>query len=516
MLDELLRLDRALSSTWERYLEFLDDPALAPAQAAEFLDRHAAEPDEYLGARTGFPRSKALWLLRLGRDADALDALKKSRLYGQYVWGWEYPSGMSPEARARFSKQVEDSPAYRVNAAFEASAVATEYGAILAAHKQAWKRGWQREIVQELPLTWLERGPVPVKRMWDACNPKAQRKSLFKGDDAYLFRCFTRSFDEKWAASPELFDATPKLKASKEKYCHNAYSLQEFNPLMDPFDAPYINHFLNTRAEEGSFDLEALLQKTATERGGDFPYIIGNGENIVDRTEINVNASSNGDTIYLLYILKKCGCLEKIFAALPRLPEDFPLLLMCFADRGIREKVETYMDLPGLADMYDLAFAPRHLNVKDQLKLIEFGRKNPRFQELLATSLCRYGYHLYNQYHPSPDWYVQDFAHFSRAHCCDVMLFLTSASDLLPQVRLFLEYGPGTGFAFGSVLYQGFTDVFEVFYRNLLAYLAMRGDSRLAAWRMADLDNERTYHAGQHKRLKTADLVAALQKSAGK
>lgn len=49
MLDELLSMDRALKATWNRYLEFLQDPELAPAQAAAFLDRLATEPDAYLG-----------------------------------------------------------------------------------------------------------------------------------------------------------------------------------------------------------------------------------------------------------------------------------------------------------------------------------------------------------------------------------------------------------------------------------------------------------------------------------
>jgi len=62
-------------------------------------------------------------------------------------------------------------------------------------------------------------------------------------------------------------------------------------------------------------------------------------------------------------------------------------------------------------------------------------------------------------------------------------------------------------------VYQGFSNGFVFFYRNLLAYLAMTGDSRLAAWRLADPDKKEDAHnAGRHRRIKTAELVTALQK----
>ncbi len=135
--------------------------------------------------------------------------------------------------------------------------------------------------------------------------------------------------------------------------------------------------------------------------------------------------------------------------------------------------------MPKSIDMHDLAFAARRLGVRDQVKLVNFGRKNPRFQELLGASLFRYGYHLYNQYRPAPDWYVQDFAQFRRAFCADVMLFLVSAPDALLQIRQLLEYGPNTRFGAGRE--HGFHNCSYHFLRNVLGYLALSGDSRLAA-----------------------------------
>lgn len=490
MINELMLMDRALESTWVRYLEFLQDPELAPAQAVDFLDRLAVEPDEYLGyTNTAFPDVRTMWLLRLGRDEEAAATRIKALDYGCQ--------------RCSTNKAV--------TAWLEASVVVREA-------KARYYRRWPSHIppyqeLSTLPLTWLERGPVPVKRMWDACKPESRRKTLLKGTDAYLFRCFAAAHNEKYAASPELSDADPAMAENKRKYERDAYNLCEYRTREAQFDAPFINHFLATYS--GTLDLEALLRKAATERGGDFTYKLtagyGIGSPVLFADERNVNYCSNGDTVYLLYILKKCGYLEDIFKALPSLPEDFPLLLMCFADAGIRQRVEEYMGLPGLAAMYDLAFAARRLNVREQVRLVDFGRKNPRFQNLLGASLFRYGYHIYNQYTPKPDWFVQEFAQFSCAFCADVLLFLVSAPDALPLLRQIMEYGPGTQFEGGPMLSYGFDFCWPYFSRNILGYLALRGDSHLAAWQEAELMKSDNY-AAMHRRLKTQALVDALQK----
>ena len=241
-------------------------------------------------------------------------------------------------------------------------------------------------------------------------------------------------------------------------------------------------------------------------RGGDFTYGIAAGATSDDAR--NVNACANVEILCLLYILKKCGYLDAIFRALPELPEDFPLLLLCFSDVAIRKRVEAYMGIPGLAAMYDLAFAPRHLPVRDQLKLVEFGRNNPRFQELLGASLFRYGYHLHDRGTPRPDWKIQDFAHFRNGFCADVLLFLVSAPDTLPPLRQLLDSGPEARVS----LSDGFDDATPCFFRNILGYLVLTGDARLPDWLRRT--QEDAPDAAAHKRLKTPALVTALQKLA--
>ena len=278
---------------------------------------------------------------------------------------------------------------------------------------------------------------------------------------------------------------------------------------------PFIHQFLSTYSPE-TCNLSALLQRAASETGGNFPFIIAprtpHDSPSEYSQEIEINYCGNGEVIHLLYILKKCGYIDKIFEALPDLPEDFPLLLMCFADTDIRKRVEAYMGISGLADMYDLAFAPRRLQVKEQLKLIEFGRQYPHFQELLGKSLYRYCYHLYNEFYPCPNWSIQEFAHFRCAFCADVLLFLLTAPETLRQMKELLEAGPKMRLQGGSSAYEGFANCQAYFVRNLLGYLALTKDKRLTEWIEAEKGDWKEEAESEHRKIKTLKLVEALQK----
>ena len=269
----------------------------------------------------------------------------------------------------------------------------------------------QRRSWKSRPLIWLERRPLRRQRMRDELS----RQNLRKGDDVCLFRLYS---GKDKAVKAELFDADPELAANKEKYEHDAYDIRDYSFLT--FQIRAIRDVLTTATPE-NLDIPALLRAAAAARNGELPYRIsirrGEQETLLYEKKYRVDGDKNLEVLYLLYILKKCGYMDAIFNALPELPDDFPLLLMCFADAAIRQRVEDYMGIPGLAAMYALAFAPRHLNVRDQLKLAEFGRGNPRFQELLGTSLYRYGYHIYCPYFYALNTDIQELHHFRAAFC---------------------------------------------------------------------------------------------------
>ena len=470
-IDELLHRDKALESTWNAYLDFLEDPALTPEQAEAFMDRLEQEPDAELGYCTRYLHMRANWLFRLDRPEDAAAAWIRGRMYGAGNNGndWDLLNWLEIDPDIKDADRV--------------------YKRRLAA-----PLGW------DMPLIWLERGPVRGRRK-DALDDGI----LCKGDDAFHFRQYWISENTLLAVGPEAFEATPELVETRRKYTQDAYDLHDYRTIHAAYHHPFINHFLATATPE-NLDIPALLHTAATVRGGDFTYGIAAGTASDDAR--NVNACSNVEILCLLYILKKCGYLDAIFRALPELPEDFPLLLLCFADTAIRKRVEDYMGIPGLAAMYDLAFAPCRLSVRDQLKLVEFGRNNPRFQELLGASLFRYGYHLHDRGTPRPDWKIQDFAHFRNGFCADVLLFLVSAPDTLPPLRQLLDSGPEARVS----LSDGFDDATPCFFRNILGYLVLTGDARLPDWLRRT--QEDAPDAAAHKRLKTPALVTALQKLA--
>ena len=336
---------------------------------------------------------------------------------------------------------------------------------------------------------------------------EVSRQYLCKGDDIYLFRYY---MSKEKAARTDVFDADPTLAANKEKYLHDAYDIRDYSFVT--FRIRAIRDALTTATPE-NLDIPALLHAAATTRDGELPYKIamyrGEQKTLLYEKKYKVDGDKNLEVLYLLYILKKCGYMDAIFRALPELPEDFPLLLMCFADNSIRRRVEEYMGIPGLAAMYNLAFAPRHLGVRDQLKLVDFGRDNPRFQELLGASLYRYGYHLTGTDCDLVNSNIQEFDQFRKGFCADVLLFLVSAPDALPQLRQLLDSGPdayltGSGFS-GSMLW---------FSRNLLGYLALNNDPRLPDWLRHTQDAPFSTRAATHNTLKTQNLVKALLKRA--
>ena len=483
---ELLAMDRTLYKTWNDYQAFLEDEDADPQDVAYFLDQMSREKDEYLGYSTDYLNLKTWWLLRLGREKEAVETRIKGHMYGAGHFFW-----------ASNHNKIHD---------------------YLEGHSLIKKT--DKEYLQKRfpfpsdcpPLIWLEHRPLPVKSMEDIIVPNHR---IQKGEDAYILKLVTaENYYNQRATTPEHLKTRPALEESMRKYETDAYEIADFDSTCR-YSMPYINYFFATYSPE-TFDLRALLQRAATEVGGNFPYCFRTGpESATPKKEIatplEILNGDNGEILHLLYILKKCGYIDKIFEALPDLPEDFPLLLMCFADTGIRKRVEAYMGIPGLADMYNLAFAPRHLNLKDQLKLVEFGRKHPHFQELLGKSLYRYGYHVESHVQiPHPG--IQDFAHFRSNFCSDVLLFLLSAPETLTPIHEAMKHGPGTVFFQPNATYWGYALCGDYIIRNIVGYLALTRDKRLNHWMEVETKSWGESSQHDHKKIKTLELVEALQK----
>ena len=145
--DTLLSLDRTLYNTWVTYMDFLKSPNSDPTVVADFLDRLADQPDEYLGyTNVPYLEWRTRWMIRLGREQEAVDAWIKGIVY--HSRGSHYDE----------YKKLQDLPLLQ----------------------QAEKDYFRAHPLSSCdPLVWLEQGPLPVKRRKDYISntpcPKAMR-----------------------------------------------------------------------------------------------------------------------------------------------------------------------------------------------------------------------------------------------------------------------------------------------------------------------------------------------------
>ena len=481
-INELISLDRSIYSTWYRYSDILNNSAQYTVEEIDaFLSALDKADDAYLGYSSPckFFAFKAEWLREQGRIEEAVAVMRQELIYRPL-------GGVRGAAVTRYLGGQQAPP----------------------------------------PLMYFSRGPLPVKQavdVLDSAGENGVRATLFKGNDVYMYRFYGRytpaPFD-KWASNPDIFDANALMAANKDKFLADGYSLADFGGPHPPceYRSPYLNRFFAACGEGpergDARGVADLLNGMAAQPGGEFAYTVVARMNseVSGENRFSINFNSNGEMTGLLFVLKSCGYMDTIFKALPLLPEDFPLLLCCFNDADIRQKVEDHMRIPGLKAAYDLAFAPRKANLKEQLHLIDFGERHPRFQELLATSLHTYGYHVYNPDYPSIDWMIQDYAHFYRALGGDILLPLTSRADLLPCIRDIYEFGPGAGFAAESIIAQGFQNSWEYILRTLLGFVALRKDANLNEWIAAYPVSD--WSKSQYSQLKLFELVDLLRNKA--
>lgn len=516
MLSNLLSLDLALEATWKKYIEVLKYPEHYPPEAInQWLEELAVQEEYFLGFTTNFLSYKAAWH---AANNDIDKALSTLETIGNFSLG-PNTSLLYP---AHFGIDKPRDKDGAVNYAYILHAVPETQNwikTVLPTCDQPWpKTGYFHE---DQPLSFFQEMPLPLKTSFDVYNPGAKRKELKKGDMVYLFRRFssghTTESSKRFFASIERFNASEEATRHKENFLQKKYTLEDFVPFLPrAIASPHIRSFFNNKDFSDTAIIKMLQTFTAA-RDGFFTYKLavdpGYGSNILFADNRGVNCNRNGDIFTFLWILNRCGRLEALFSNFDKLPEDFPLLLMCFNDAQIRKRVEKHMKIPGLQAMYELALSPKKINVKDQLRLIEFGHNNPHFQELLAASLYRYGYHLYNQFSVGIDWYLQGYETFSKAAGGDILCFITSRANLLPQIQQILEFGPGTEFAAESVISEGYRTSWVFFLRAILCFLALQKADTLDEWIAAyPLTNWNKTKYRQVKLFEVVEKIRSLKK----
>lgn len=192
----------------------------------------------------------------------------------------------------------------------------------------------------------------------------------------------------------------------------------------------------------------------------------------------------HGDAVNLVWRLIKAGHRADILqhaAVLPPAKADkLFAMLAAFDDAALRDAAASHFGTPELPAIMALAFGER-LSVEDHLTLAGFGDAHPRYRAAIVAAMRAYALHLYSNYHPGANWFLQGLGHFTRGHGCQLLFFLIHHPEEDAVLATMLEQGwlpagdPTGGF-------DAYDNARPFYLRTALFHLALHAPDRLAAW----------------------------------
>ncbi|GGF59487.1 hypothetical protein GCM10007301_19040 [Azorhizobium oxalatiphilum] len=192
----------------------------------------------------------------------------------------------------------------------------------------------------------------------------------------------------------------------------------------------------------------------------------------------------HGEAANLLWRLVKIGLGEALLAAVSALPEEQADKVFALASTMrhplARKAAATHFAAPDLPDVMDTAFKSR-LTLADHLTVADFGSANPRFRAGLLAAFEGYALHLYSNYHPGVDWYLQEFQHYSLAGGSRLLFFLIHHADEEPVMATMLEQGwlPNGE---GAGAYDAYGNSRRFLVRTVAMHLALHAPEKLDAF----------------------------------
>ncbi len=335
-------------------------------------------------------------------------------------------------------------------------------------HKNFSYESW---AIEERPFIFFEE--VKFSKAKGKCALSGKKLSI--GDIVYKFKniYINQSYRaEYFYAIKEIFDSNSLALENKHKYLSNSYLLTDFSFHSEIDETPLIRDFWYN---VGSLNILEILEfiKNSILTSSMFKHRYGNflesdvliqRENEFIYNDNTLTNKSHCEYMNIWYALIKCGYLDEIINNLPRLPEYVPYLLLCFDNKEIQNKVENYLQIDGIANMFNFAFKSYHLkNEIDLKRFIDFGIENPKVIENIAKMLEVYELHLYNEYNPKVDWYAQEFTHFTYAKGGGLLDFLIVNPRLLKPLVLLLDNG-------GELLEENYCNTMIFFIRTILLH----------------------------------------------
>lgn len=263
------------------------------------------------------------------------------------------------------------------------------------------------------------------------------REPIKPGEPVVRFRrLFNRAPDGSLEiASSKAFAASP-WQAAREAFESDSISLAQLFPRLPTCDAklndaPGVHAFVFDLARDiRSFDLGRAVAVIADHAQPPIAYSWQKPDGS-DRWQpalpVFAGADGHGDAVNFAWRLIKAGVRQELIGQVAALPVERAdkvfAMLATFDDSGLRQAAARHFDLPDLPEMMATVFKDR-LSTEDLDTLAVFGATNDRYRAGLVAAMHAYGLHLYSNYRPKPDWFLDGLGQYVNAGGAALLYFL--------------------------------------------------------------------------------------------
>lgn len=253
------------------------------------------------------------------------------------------------------------------------------------------------------------------------------------------------------------------------------------------FDHPDIARFIFERTEGKCFDAAEFICLIANPVVFPMRFKWVAGLDFTERhaaDDFFVNDSLAGEFVNVCWVVMQCGHARDIFAQLaqesPDIADPIYAMLATFDRPDCRAAAAAHFALPELPEMMARVFSSR-LSLDNLLSLADFGLNNARFARALAVALSRYNLHLYSNYRPQVDWYLQGLEQYSKAKGSQLLYFFIHIPQHVPVLSAMLDRGV-IPYGIGDGAYDAYHNSLNYFHHTAAMHCVLHSPDKLAHW----------------------------------
>ncbi|EJB8226693.1 hypothetical protein MXB06_003994, partial [Escherichia coli] len=281
-----------------------------------------------------------------------------------------------------------------------------------------------------------------------------------------------------------------ELNNIAHRHENNSYQWQDFAarwPRRGSLSHPDIARYLFERQEGKCFDAAEFIQLIGEPFVFPMRFIWVAGlsfelHQYPDAYFVNDNMA--GEFVNLCWMAMKCGHAGDIFQQLAQEPHDVadPIyaMLATFDRADCRSAAAAHFGQSEIAEIMALAFSSR-LSLDSVLTIAEFGKNQPRFSHALATALLRYNLHIYSNYMPQVNWFLQGLEHYALAKGGQLLNFFVHIPEHIPVLATMLEHGVLVR-GIGEGAYDGYHNSANSFHHAAVMHCLAHAPEKVRYW----------------------------------